>query len=193
MTDNAQTKVLVVDDESAITEMYALWLDDDYAVETANDGATALATMSSATDVVLLDRRMPDLSGEEVLSTIRDQGWDCRVAMVTGVTPDADVIEMGFDDYLVKPVDREELTATVQALERRAAYDRRARELYALAAKRATLRTEGEDTEDVEEAIAELDERIAELNEDATMAIAEFDTTDFRAVFRDVTAPQHPT
>lgn len=193
MTDRTPTEVLIVDDEEAITEMYALWLDEEYDVTTANDGETALEAISETTDVVLLDRRMPDLSGERVLSTIRQRDCDCRVAMVTGVSPDADVIDMGFDDYLVKPVDREELIATVEALERRATFDRQARELYALASKRAALRNEGDGSPEVREAIADIDDQIEELNEASTSAVAEFTTTDFRAVFRDITVPEHPT
>lgn len=193
MTERSPTEVLVVDDESAITEMYALWLADEYAVTTATDGETALEAIGPSTDVVLLDRRMPDLSGEAVLSTIRDRDSDCRVAMVTGISPDADVIDMGFDDYLVKPVDKEELLATVRSLERRASYNRRARQLYALSAKRAALRSDGEDTPEVQQAIEDLEDRIEALNEASTSAVAEFDTTDFRAVFRDITVPGKPT
>jgi len=54
-------------------------------------------------DVVLLDRMMPGMSGQEVLAAIRERGLDCRVAMVTAVDADFDVIEMGFDEYLGKP------------------------------------------------------------------------------------------
>lgn len=190
VTEQSQIRVLVVDDERDITEMYAHWLEDHYAVDTATDGTTALQAITEDTDVVLLDRRMPNLTGDEVLETIRDRDHECRVAMVTGVQPDSDVIEMGFDDYLVKPIDKHELRSTIEALHRRASYDRSARELYALAAKRATLRAEGDYSDDVADAIDEIDARIEELHDESTATVTEFDTTDFRAVFRDITAPE---
>lgn len=190
MTDHTQPRVLVVDDDPDIIDMYALWLEDHYTVDTATDGATALQQLTEDTDVVLLDRRMPDLTGDQVLETIRDRGHDCRVAMVTGVQPDSDVIDMGFDDYLVKPVDKTDLQTTVDALHRRASYDRSARQLYALAAKRATLRSEGADSASVEDAIDDIDARIEELHDESTTVVAEFDSTDFRAVFRDITLPE---
>ncbi|MFB6198162.1 MAG: HalX domain-containing protein [Halobacteriaceae archaeon] len=59
---------------------------------------------------------MPDLSGDKVLDEIRTQGLDFPVAMVTAVEPDFDVLELGFDDYVVKPVDREELSTLVERL-----------------------------------------------------------------------------
>jgi DNA-binding response OmpR family regulator len=85
---------------------------------------------------------MPDLSGDEVLEAVRDRDIDCRVAMVTAVEPDFDIIAMGFDDYLVKPVSREELEGTVETLLLRSEYDEGIRELFALASKKALLESE---------------------------------------------------
>jgi DNA-binding response OmpR family regulator len=59
--------------------------------------------------------------------------------MLTGVDPDFDIVDMGFDDYLVKPVTREELLSTVESVLARKAYDDTIQEYFSLAAKRATL------------------------------------------------------
>lgn len=146
--------VLVVDDEPAVADGQAARLSDEYAVTTAYDGRAALETAAAAEpDVVLLDRRMPGLSGEEVLRELRAGPLDLRVAMLTGVEPDGDVLAMPFDDYLLKPVDRDELSATVDGLAARATYDERLQEYFSLASKVAVLETEHD-----EETLAELSE-----------------------------------
>ncbi|MFC3957252.1 response regulator transcription factor [Halovivax cerinus] len=131
--------VLIVEDEPDLANLYAAWLTDGYAVETAYDGTTGLDAIDESVDVVLLDRRMPGLSGDTVLDTIREQHVDCRIAMVTAVEPDFDIVEMGFDDYLVKPVSKTDLTTVVDQLLLRSTYDEQLQEYFALAAKKALL------------------------------------------------------
>jgi DNA-binding response OmpR family regulator len=85
--------------------------------------------------VVLLDRLMPGLSGDQVLDRIRELDVDCRVAMVTAVEPDADIAEMPFDAYVPKALDRETVIETIDRLLDRADYDALLREQYAVAEK----------------------------------------------------------
>jgi len=129
-----------------LANLYAAWLEDDCDVETAYDGSEALEAIDGAIDVVLLDRRMPGLSGDTVLETIREQSLECRVAMVTAVEPDFDIVELGFDDYLVKPVSKDELVDIIDQLFLQATHDEQLQELFALASKKALLdqKTESE-------------------------------------------------
>lgn len=141
------TTVLLVEDEQALADLYAEFLASTYTVITAYGGTEALEKMSDDVDVVLLDRRMPGLTGEEVLQAIREDGYDCRVAMVTAVTPDIDIIEMGFDDYLTKPVDSEALHETVEHLAELDTYDDLIAEYYQLTSKKAVLEDEQSNSE----------------------------------------------
>jgi DNA-binding response OmpR family regulator len=134
--------VLVVEDERDLATLYAKWLSSTYEVETAYSGEEALDAMDDAVDVVLLDRRLPDISGDEVLASIRSEGFDCPVAMVSAVEPAFDVIELGFDDYVVKPVDRAELESVVTELLSVDEAPRTAREHLALVAKRNALQSQ---------------------------------------------------
>jgi DNA-binding response OmpR family regulator len=109
----AEPTVLVVEDEPDLASVYESALVDDYDVRVAHDGEAALAAADETVDVVLLDRRMPGTSGDEVLDELRARGLDCRVVVVSAVDPDFDVAEMPFDDYLRKPVGAEDLRATV--------------------------------------------------------------------------------
>lgn len=134
--------ILLVDDEPSLAEMYAAHLDDRHEVHVATGGRACLEMIDDNTDVVLLDRRMPDLSGDEVLATIRREDYDCMVAMITAVRPREDIIEMEFDDYLVKPVSAGDLNAVVDELLLRAEYSSSVREMLSMAAKIGSLRAE---------------------------------------------------
>jgi DNA-binding response OmpR family regulator len=135
--------VLVVEDEPRVAEAYAVWLREDYRVRIANGGEEALEILAEVpVDVVLLDRHMPDVTGDEVLVTLRDWGLEPRVAMVTGVTPDVDILDLGFDDYLQKPVDAESLRATVERLLEPEPYESLQFELGSLRVKRNVLEVE---------------------------------------------------
>lgn len=148
--------VLAVDDLPEYRRLYERRLGDDYEVLTAESGEAALDVLDDRIDVVLLDRSMPDMSGDEVLATIRADGLPCRVAMVTANEPDGDVIDLGFDAYLVKPVTTGELNRTVQRLLARSSYESHMQELFTLCVERAQAAPDGElaatDTEPMDDA-----------------------------------------
>ncbi|MFB6194204.1 MAG: HalX domain-containing protein [Halobaculum sp.] len=190
MTEDTAS-VLVVEDEADLADLYAAWLGDQYDVRTAYGGEEAIEQLSDEIDVILLDRRMPGMSGDEVLVAVRDRGVDARVAMVTAVEPDFDIVEMGFDDYLVKPVTRESLADTVEGLLRRSRYDSQVQELYSVASKKAVLEAEkGQAALQESEEYAELERRMEELNDDLDHQMEEFDShDDFEKAFRQFDSP----
>ncbi|WP_255151438.1 HalX domain-containing protein [Halorarius halobius] len=177
--------VLVIDDEPDLADLYAAWLSDDYDVRTAYGGEEALEQADDAVDVALIDRLMPDLSGDEVLERIREQGYNCRVAMVTAVEPDFDIIDMGFDNYLVKPIRREDLIEAVESLRTRSTYDSQLREYFSLASKRAALESQKSDRELADsEAYAELTAELDDLSDQLDETTAELDADDFEVAMR---------
>ena len=194
MTATNRPTVLVVDDHPDVADLYATWLEPEYDVRTAYDGQAALTALDEAVDVVLLDRKMPNLSGEALLIEIRARDFDCRVAAVTGIQPDFDVIEMPLDAYLQKPVRQSELLETVQTLVRRAEYDEHLRQYCALASRKAALETEKSRRElEQSEAYAALEDRIASLAREADSIIDDFDIEDFEAAFRNCGSPHDGT
>lgn len=182
-----QGTVLVADDESHLGELYAEWLGDSYAVRTATTGAEALDQLDETVDVVLLDRQMPERSGSDVLAAIRDDGMNCHVAMISAVKPDLDVLDMEFDDYLVKPVSKDEVVNLVDTMFARAAYDDAVQEFFALVSKRAVLMVNCSDEElAASDAYQELEQQIAAAEQDAEQALDDvLDHLDFDSVFRD--------
>ncbi len=180
--------ILVVDDESRLADLFAAWLKNDWAVETAYDGESALEKMQESVEIVLLDRRMPGLSGDEVLSEIRDHGYDCRVVMVTAVDPDFDIIEMGFDDYLVKPVSKDELLDLVERVQTRSAYEADIQRYYSLVSKKSLLETEKSERElERSEEYTELCVRVEQLRGEVDETVADLtDHDDFVGAFQDL-------
>jgi DNA-binding response OmpR family regulator len=185
---NEEPLVLVVEDEPDLADLYATWLSERYEVRTAYGGREAIEKLDDRVDVILLDRRMPDLPGDEVLEVVRDRGIDSRVAMVTAVEPDFDIIAMGFDDYLVKPVSKDALRDTVESLLLRDDYDEGVGELFSLASKKALIESE-KSTEDLEEneEYQQLTERITELRSELDATLQTLDTnSDVTALYREL-------
>lgn len=151
--------VLVVDDEEDLAGLYTAFLEAEYDVRTATSGSEALEKIDDAVDVVLLDRRMPGMSGDEMLAEVRDRVPDVQVAMLTAVEPDEAIVDMPFDDYKVKPVERSELLGVVETLLKRATYDEHSQEFFALASKKASLEIAGNDgTEEYDQLVAHMNE-----------------------------------
>ena len=188
MTDG-KAVVLVVDDEESVAEVFSLWLEDDYETRLAHDGEAALSTMDEDVDAVLLDRRMPGLSGDEVLAEMRERGFEAPVAMVTAVDPDVDILEMAFDDYLTKPVSKAELHETIERLLSLSGYDSRAQEHFAIAQKLGTLEAEksAEELEASEEYL-EMRDRLDELRDEMDDLFSGMDEQTSSVLFRGLDA-----
>jgi DNA-binding response OmpR family regulator len=187
MGSSDRPAVLVVDDDEDVLDTYRLWLAEDYDLRTATSGEAALAEIDETTDVVLLDRLMPGASGSEIVDRIREEGYDCQVAMATAVEPDFDVLEMDFDAYLTKALEREAVVETVETLHHRATYDDRLQEYFSLAEKRALLSARKSDAELAgNEDFRALESRLAELEEEIDSLVAEMDDEDFLAAMQHI-------
>jgi DNA-binding response OmpR family regulator len=178
-------KVLVVDDEADVADVYALRLRANYDAETAYGGEAALERIDDDVDVVLLDRRMPDLSGDEVLEEIRARDYDCRVIMITAVDPDFDIVEMPFDDYLNKPVEKTDLVGAIEQQLTATRYDERLTEYLEVTSKLGLLQAEKTDEELADnEDVQRLCERADRLKAGLDETLTEFD--DAHAAFQEI-------
>ena len=121
-------KILVVDDEQAVRESLRRSLRfNGYEVLTANDGLEAVETVRAENpELLILDIMMPNMDGLEVCRTLRSEGWDRPILVLTardGVSDRVSGLDAGADDYLPKPFALEELLARVRSLVRRASAD----------------------------------------------------------------------
>jgi DNA-binding response OmpR family regulator len=118
-------RLLVVEDERDLAEAIARGLRrEGWAVDVARDGGSALEKAEiSDYDLVLLDRQLPVVHGDDVCRELHERGTRARILMLTasGTIEDrVDGLDLGADDYLPKPFAFEELAARVRALLRRA-------------------------------------------------------------------------
>lgn len=130
-----QASVLVVDDEAMLADLLYEWVNEKWPCEAVYSGQEALEVVDGTIDLVLLDRQMPDLSGEEVLQTIRDQHGSIQVLMVSAIEPNFDILDLPFDGYLQKPVDRPTVQEAIEGLLIRRTYEPAIREFFSAVAK----------------------------------------------------------
>jgi DNA-binding response OmpR family regulator len=179
--------VLIVDDEQSLADLYAYWIDEFAEARTAYDGTEALDQLDEDVDVMLLDRRMPGLSGDEVVDEVEKRGLDVRIVMVTAVDPGFDIVDMKIDDYLIKPVDQPELVETVERMMVRSTYDDQLQEKFQLVEKKVTLEAAKTPHElEESEEYAELTRRLDAIERELDSAVEEFDDTDFTAAFQEL-------
>jgi DNA-binding response OmpR family regulator len=134
----AQETILVVDDEPAIVQVICERLErEGFQVQAVGTAGQALQAISERVpDLLILDLMLPDLDGFDVLRRLRAEGCSVPVVVLSARDDDVDVIvglELGADDYVVKPFNPRELVARVRAVLRRRA------EAMALAGRVANL------------------------------------------------------
>jgi two-component system, OmpR family, response regulator MprA len=127
-------RILVVDDDQAVREVLGRTLTlGGYEVQMAADGEQALeAVVESVPEAVVLDIGLPGMDGLELCRRMRRLGNRVPILMLTGrdaVSDRIDGLDVGADDYMVKPFDLGELKARLRALLRRASPERAAAEL----------------------------------------------------------------
>ena len=116
-------KILVVDDDKNICELLRLYIEKEgFEVDIANDGKRALELFESGTpDLIMLDIMLPELDGWQVCREIRKKS-KCPIIMLTAKGEVFDKVlglELGADDYVVKPFEAKEVVARIKAVLRR--------------------------------------------------------------------------
>jgi two-component system OmpR family response regulator/two-component system response regulator QseB len=119
-------RILLVEDDTSLGETILAWLRlDQHAVDWVRRGDSAqTALLTHRYDCVLLDRGLPGLSGDALLDALRSAGNTVPVILITAFNALADRVEgldLGADDYLVKPFELEEMSARIRAAVRRGA------------------------------------------------------------------------
>lgn len=107
--------VLLADDDEKLLQMYSLWLEEagSPTLRTATTGREALEQIDESVDVAVLDRGMPELTGDKVAATIRSTHPDCTILVVSAFEPDDGIEDWAYDRYVTKPIEREELATMV--------------------------------------------------------------------------------
>lgn len=115
--------ILLVDDETRMLDLISLYLaPSGYNCIKLTSGSDALLYLEThSADLVLLDVMMPDMDGWSVCKEIKKY-WDIPIIMLTAKSEKPDIVKglnIGADDYILKPFDEEELSARIEAVLRR--------------------------------------------------------------------------
>ena len=115
-------RILIVEDEAEMRELLSQSLTDSgYVCSSASNGQTGLAKSASA-DLILVDVMMPSLNGYDMIRRLRERGNRVPVIFLTAKDTTKDLVlglEVGADDYIVKPFKLDELLARIKAILRR--------------------------------------------------------------------------
>lgn len=116
-------KVLIVEDDKILSDTIKQCIEKNYSIEQAYDGYEGyMYAKENIYDIIILDLMMPEMNGYEVLGKLRSQGILTPVLILTAKDSLNDKVKglnIGADDYLVKPFEREELLARIEAIIRR--------------------------------------------------------------------------
>ena len=128
-------KILVVEDDRATRKaLQQLFQSEGYTVEVAQNGTEGLAAFRSGRpNFVILDLGMPQLGGQEVCRQIRKESEELPILILTGSSDELSrvlLLELGADDYVIKPFSPKELLARVRAVLRRTRRSQTVEQLY---------------------------------------------------------------
>lgn len=184
-------RILIVDDDESIAGLYREYLNDQYDTVVATSGQEALDKLDKTVDIVLLDRRMPELTGDKVAGRIREQPVDQKIVFITAVDPDFDLLHLEFDTYVVKPVTAAELNDVVDCMIDRIELEIRLRDLLRLASRLSALEhkldiDELEQSDQYQQLAAEFNEKKKKLELSESDFYSEATLSKLRAVFENV-------
>lgn len=117
-------RILLVEDDTSLTELLLYGLEEEgFSVDICHDGYEGLLlALQNVHDIILLDRMLPNLPGEKILKRMRQDGVNTPVIFITALGDSMEKInglDLGADDYLVKPFDIGELLARIRSVMRR--------------------------------------------------------------------------
>mgnify|MGYP000085473431 CR=1 FL=1 len=185
--------VMVVDDEAGFADAVALWLEPEYDVTVVYDGDDAIDAYGDHVDVLLLDRRMPTVSGDDVLEHVRDADGTARIAMLTASELAVADAALDFDQYLQKPVSEDDVREAVTTLKRRNAYPRALCDYLATLERLSELHaTHDADRLDDEDSYAALESRLDDLRDPAENALADLPDDEEAAIRERVDEAAYP-
>ncbi|ESS08232.1 MAG: response regulator containing CheY-like receiver, AAA-type ATPase, and DNA-binding domain protein [uncultured archaeon A07HN63] len=178
-SQNDEPTVVIVDDEERVAKCYKLFINDRYEAHIATGGQEAVDTLTREVEVILLDRRMPEMHGHEVLDHIHAEDYDCRVIIISALDPDMEVLDYQFSKYLKKPIVKEQLLDTIEQVRMLDRYETLLTEYYQAVEKYSIMQSE------FTSATLENNTQFQELEEDISHLRAEIDET--LSVFNETT------
>ena len=109
----SEKRILIVDDDKSINAVFKAMLEEQgFNVNTASSGQEALSLADSSFDLVILDIKLPDITGEEVAKVMKERGMADNIVLMTGYPELGDCIDtmgVGIQEILLKPISPDEV------------------------------------------------------------------------------------
>lgn len=158
--------ILIVEDDPSLLTVYKDFLKDKYTVETAKNKKEALNKISENINIVLLDRRLPEHKGSEVLEVMRENPkFDAKIAMLTGIAPNSDILDLPVDEYKTKPIDYSGMQDLVRTLLLQKKFELTSKRFFRLNSKRSALKeADKADTEAYNQVNQQVDKCLDNIN-----------------------------
>jgi DNA-binding response OmpR family regulator len=137
--EERRPSVLILEDERMVATILAEYFTDSYDTRHVSTGHEAIEAHGEATDVVVVDRKLEGMSGDDAAERIREEDARQLVLCVSGIEPDDDVYELAYDDYVHKPVAEAEVRTRLELLLDRSGLEPPAREYLSLRSKQVAL------------------------------------------------------
>lgn len=139
LSDEEKFSILVVEDDESQAKMYGRWLENVHNVKTATSGSEALEKLSDDTEVVFMDRKLPDMTASEILDAAGDTLKGKYVVMLTAAEPEVDILDLDIQEYLTKPVSKDDLEEVLENIEEQGKKTEKAQRLWSLVTKKSLL------------------------------------------------------
>jgi DNA-binding HxlR family transcriptional regulator/DNA-binding response OmpR family regulator len=131
--------VLIVENERMVATILADYFPGSYDVRSVQTGEGAIEEHTDGTDLLIVDRKLDGISGDDVAARIKAEHERQLVLCVSGVEPDNDICELRYDDYIHKPVEEDEMKARVELLFSRTELEATERTYLSLRSKQIAL------------------------------------------------------
>jgi DNA-binding response OmpR family regulator/DNA-binding HxlR family transcriptional regulator len=137
--ERGRSSVLILEDERMVADIFTEYFAESYDVQHVRTGEEAIETYTDDIDLLIVDRKLEGMSGDDVAARIRAEHEQPLILCVSGVEPDDDICELAVDDYIHKPVEEAEMKTRLELLLDRAALDATARTYLSLRSKQIAL------------------------------------------------------
>jgi DNA-binding response OmpR family regulator len=162
--EETRPSVLIVEDERMVADVISEYFSRSYDVHHFRTGEQVLERYTDDTDLLIVDRKLEGMSGDDVVDRIRKQYGQELILCVSGVEPDDDISDLEVDDYMHKPVEEDEMKTRLELLMSRAELGSAVRKYLSLRSKQIALTDTHGNAAKRMKGYKDCTERIKELN-----------------------------
>jgi len=131
--------ILIIEDDPMASSALSDYSSNPFKVRTVSRGEDGIRHYTKDTDLVILDRKLDDMSGDTVATEIKEKDQHALILVVSGIDPEDNILDLPVDCYLKKPVSRTELRSRISDILNRQGLELEQREYLALRSKQSAL------------------------------------------------------